>query len=102
MLQSIPVFGVRRRGKTRISVACATRPASLPVASWAGNDRNADTRQIPDFMHGLKTSRHEGTVRTIPTESLVSIASDMVGFKQMPTTDRDASREWPVSTGFSA
>jgi len=45
----------------------------LPITSRAGNDRNANT-EVLDFMHGWKTSRHEGCVSAMLTESELSIA----------------------------
>jgi hypothetical protein len=53
----------------------------LPITSRAGNDRNANAEKAPDFMHGLATSRHEGCVSTMLTESGLSIALWVRRFK---------------------
>src|ERR1700694_528275 len=58
----------------------ATRSESLPITSKAGNDRNANT-EVLDFMHGWMTSRHEGCVSTMLTESDLSIALRLRHFK---------------------
>src|SRR6202171_2485838 len=58
----------------------ATRSESLPITSRAGNDRNANT-EVLDFMHGWITSRHEGCVSTMLTESDLSIALPVRHFK---------------------
>jgi hypothetical protein len=52
----------------------------LPIASRAGNDRNANT-EVLDFMQGSMTRRHEGCVSTMLTESGLSIAPPMRHFK---------------------
>ena len=47
----------------------------LPIASRAGNDRNANAQEALDLMYGWMTSRHEGYVSAMLTESVLSIAS---------------------------
>ena len=68
----------------------ATRPESLPITSRAGNDRNANTGVL-DFMRSLTTSRHEGCVSTMLTESGWSIAPPVPHFKG-PNYERGNAR----------
>lgn len=77
-------------------VACATRSESLPIASRAGNDRNASPGEL-DFMHGRMTRRHEGFVSTMLTESGLSIALALRHFKCLV---RRNGRCKPTSTAF--
>ena len=55
----------------------------LPIASRAGNDRNAGAQAALDFMYGWMTSRHEGCVSAMLTKSVLSIASRMRDFKRL-------------------
>jgi hypothetical protein len=55
----------------------------LPIASRAGNDRNANAEEAVDFMYGGMTSRHEGCVSAMLTKSALSIASPMRDFKRL-------------------
>jgi hypothetical protein len=54
---------------------------SLPITSRARNERNANAEEALDFMHGRITSRHEGWVSTMLTESDFSIALPVGHFK---------------------
>ena len=77
-------------------VACATRSESLPITSRAGNDRNASPGEL-DFMHGRMTSRHEGCVSTMLTESGLSIALPVRHFKGLVRRNGGCK---PTSTAF--
>src|SRR5437016_11544427 len=73
----------------------ATKSESLPITSRAGNDRNASPGEL-DFMHGGMTRRREGCVRTILTESGLSIATPARHFKGIVRRNRDATRQAPL------
>src|SRR5205823_11705194 len=77
----------------------ATRSESLPITSRAANDRNASPGEL-DFMHGRMTRRHEGCVRTILTESGLSIATPVRHFKGIVRGNRDARRQAPLQRVF--
>ena len=59
----------------------ATRSESLPIASKAGNDRNASPGEL-DFMHGGMTRDMKAHVSAMPTESGSSIAPPVWHFKE--------------------
>ena len=65
----------------------------LPITSRAGNDRNANAEKAPDFMHGFATSRHEGCVSTMLTESGLSIALPVRHFKALRDEKQGARRQ---------
>jgi hypothetical protein len=65
----------------------------------AGNDRNASPGEL-DFMHGGMTLRHEGCVRTILTESGLSIPLRLRYFKALCDEKRGASRQAPYFGTF--
>src|SRR5437016_4070760 len=73
----------------------ATKSESLPITSRADNDRNASPGEL-DFMHGGMTRRREGCVRTILTESGLSIATPARHFKGIVRRNRDATRQAPL------
>ena len=73
-----------------------TRSESLPITSRAGNDRNANT-EVLDFMHGWMTSRHEGCVSTMLTDSDSSIALAVRHFKGLYDENGGCK---PKSTAF--
>src|SRR5438094_9925924 len=83
------------------SVACRDETGIAPDHLRAGNDRNASPGEL-DFMHGGMTRRHEGCVRTILTESGLSIATPVSHFKGMVRRNRDARRQAPLHRAFSS
>ena len=66
----------------------------------AGNDRNASPGEL-DFMHGRMTSRHEGCVSTMLTESGLSIALPVRHFKGLCDRMRGARRQAPCCGALS-
>jgi hypothetical protein len=78
----------------------ATRSESLPITSRADNDRNANTKVL-DFMQGWMTSRHEGCVSTMLTESGLSIALRVRHFKGLRDPIQGARRQAPSPEGLS-
>src|SRR5437762_6527658 len=79
----------------------ATRSESLPITSRAGNDRNASPGEL-DFMHGGMTRRHEGYVRTILTESGLSIAPPRGPFKGLGDRMDSERQQAPTRRCFSS
>ena len=103
-----PDLAIRQRHYARaldrahnLTSLVATKSESLPITSRAGNDRNASPGEL-DFMHGWKTRRREGCVRTILTENGFSIASPMRDFNDLVSQNRGASRQGRRARGFSS
>src|SRR5205809_7815688 len=103
-----PDFAVRQRqlcsGANRahnLPSLVATRSESLPITSRAGNDRNASPGEL-DFMQGGMTNRHEGCVRTILTESGLSIAPPKSPFKGLGGRMESARQQAPTRRRFSS
>jgi hypothetical protein len=71
-LQSDNASYARQLSRAQTQLASRDEIESLPITSRASNDRNASPGEL-DFMHGGMTRRHEGCVRTILTESGLSI-----------------------------
>jgi hypothetical protein len=59
----------------------------------AGNDRNANAGEALNFMRGWMTSRHEGCVSTMLTESGLSISLPVRHFKGRCDEMQDARRQ---------
>ena len=69
-----PDLAIRQRHYARVlhrahnlTSLVATRSESLPIASRAGNDRNASPGEL-DFMHGGMIRRREGCVSAMLTD----------------------------------